>query len=427
LLVSKDLGKHLLEVEDLLQQQSLLEADISAQAERVQALNIAALKFSELEGEGRTPGGGGWGGDGGFLTPPGGLSPPSSSASPLPPSSLPHPLEELQGLAASRRRDLEASRQLWALLEELEEAESWMREQEQLLLASSSSSSSSSSSLGELGGGRKAQLQRALQRAERLQQAAAAGGAGCGGGSSVAGRLRRRLREVRQRWKGLEELRGQRQRSLRRGQALRQLQAEAQELGAWLQDLYRLASSDDFGHDDHSSLALLRRHQSLLQQLEKQRGALTGLREQVASVSASFSSTPTLSASPGAGLQGQEAVVEVQVRVVEVEQLFGEVVEVALLRQQWLQDALAVYQMFGQVHACEVWLEEKEQWLQAMELPQQLDEAEVVQHRFESLDQEMNSVMGRILDVNQEVQQLLDGGHPSSEEVRACQDHLNSR
>jgi len=44
------LGKHLLEVEDLLQKHGLLEADISAQTERVQALNAAALKFSELEG-----------------------------------------------------------------------------------------------------------------------------------------------------------------------------------------------------------------------------------------------------------------------------------------------------------------------------------------------------------------------------------------
>lgn len=47
--------------------------------------------------------------------------------------------------------------------------------------------------------------------------------------------------------------------------------------------------------------------------------------------------------------------------------------------------------------------------------------------RFESLDQEMNSLMGRILDVNLIVQQLLDGGHPSSTEVRGCQDHVNSR
>ena len=50
-----------------------------------------------------------------------------------------------------------------------------------------------------------------------------------------------------------------------------------------------------------------------------------------------------------------------------------------------------------------------------------------VARRFESLDQEMNSVMGRILDVNQVVQQLVEGGHPSAEEVCACQDHLNGR
>lgn len=35
--------------------------------------------------------------------------------------------------------------------------------------------------------------------------------------------------------------------------------------------------------------------------------------------------------------------------------------------------------------------------------------------------------MGRILDVNQIVQQLVEGGHPSASEVRSCQDHLNSR
>ncbi|XP_011370616.1 spectrin beta chain, non-erythrocytic 4 [Pteropus vampyrus] len=55
-------------------------------------------------------------------------------------------------------------------------------------------------------------------------------------------------------------------------------------------------------------------------------------------------------------------------------------------------------------------------------LLQELEEAE-----FESLDQEMNSLMVRVLDVNHTVQELVEGGHPSSDEVRSCQDHLNSR
>lgn len=49
-LLSKDFGKHLLEVEDLLQKHTLLEADISVQADRVQTLNAAALKFTTIDG-----------------------------------------------------------------------------------------------------------------------------------------------------------------------------------------------------------------------------------------------------------------------------------------------------------------------------------------------------------------------------------------
>lgn len=49
-LLSRDFGKHLLEVDDLLQKHSLQEADITVQAERVETLNSAALKFTTIEG-----------------------------------------------------------------------------------------------------------------------------------------------------------------------------------------------------------------------------------------------------------------------------------------------------------------------------------------------------------------------------------------
>lgn len=49
-LLSKDFGKHLLEVDDLLQKHNLQEADITVQAERVETLNNAALKFTAIEG-----------------------------------------------------------------------------------------------------------------------------------------------------------------------------------------------------------------------------------------------------------------------------------------------------------------------------------------------------------------------------------------
>eukprot|EP00076_Gallus_gallus_P036427 XP_025001965.1 spectrin beta chain, non-erythrocytic 4-like isoform X2 [Gallus gallus] len=385
-LLSRDLGKHLLEVEDLLQKHALLEADIAAQSERVRALNSAALSFTEMEG----------------------YQPCDPQIICNRVNHVQTCLRELGDMAAKRRQDLEDSRRLWAFFQEMEEAEAWIREKERVLASKGCGRDLSSvlaltgehkATLGELGG-RRASLHQAMQRGEEIL---AKGGSGPDG-------VREKMRSVRARWKKLEEAVGLHQQKLQEALGFFQFSAETDDLLAWLQDAYRIASSDDFGHDDYSSQSLLRKHRAVMEDVERHGAAVAALRRQL-----------------GALAPEHQRGVEVQIRVVEVEQLYGEVAEVAVLRQQWLRDALAVYRMFSEVRACEVWVDEKEQWLRRMEVPEELDEVEVVQHRFESLDQEMNSVMGRILDVNQVVQQLVEGGHPSAEEVCACQDHLNGR
>uniref|UniRef100_A0A8C6QQU4 Spectrin beta chain n=1 Tax=Nannospalax galili TaxID=1026970 RepID=A0A8C6QQU4_NANGA len=334
-LLSRECGQHLVEADDLLQKHGLLEGDIAAQSERVEALNAAALRFSQLQG----------------------YQPCDPQVICNRVNHVHGCLAELQEQAARRRAELEASRSLWALLQELEEAESWARDKERLLEATSG------------GGG-------------------AAGVVGTAGGAHDLSSTARLLAQHKI------------------------LQGELGGRRALLQQALRRAAGD-FGHDEASSRRLARQHRTLTGEVEAHRGPVGGLRRQLA----------TLGGASGAG----PLVVALQVRVVEAEQLFAEVTEVAALRRQWLRDALAVYRMFGEVHACELWIGEKEQWLLAMRVPDSLDDVEVVQHRFESLDQEMNSLMGRVLDVNHTVQELVEGGHPSSDEVRSCQDHLNSR
>uniref|UniRef100_A0A8C4LTG4 Spectrin beta chain n=1 Tax=Equus asinus TaxID=9793 RepID=A0A8C4LTG4_EQUAS len=411
-LLSRDCGQHLVEAEDLLQKHGLLEGDIAAQSERVEALNAAALRFSQLQG----------------------YQPCDPQVICNRVNHVHGCLAELQEQAAQRRAELEASRSLWALLQELEEAESWARDKERLLEAAGGGSGggaagaagttdgahdlSSTARLlaqhkilqGELGG-RRALLQQALRRGEEL--AAAGGAVGPGAETVQLAGLAERAASARRRWQRLEEAAARRERRLQEARALHQFGADLDGLLDWLRDAYRLAAAGDFGHDEASSRRLARQHRALTGEVEAHRGPVGGLRRQLA----------TLGGASGAGA----LVVALQVRVVEAEQLFTEVTEVAALRRQWLRDALAVYRMFGEVHACELWIGEKEQWLLAMRVPDSLDDVEVVQHRFESLDQEMNSLMGRVLDVNHTVQELVEGGHPSSEEVRSCQDHLNSR
>ncbi|XP_056333914.1 spectrin beta chain, non-erythrocytic 4-like isoform X2 [Danio aesculapii] len=385
-LLSKDYGKHLLEVEDMLQKQSLQEADISIQADRVQTLNTAALKFTTIEG----------------------YQPCDPQVICNRVSHVNTCLEELKQLAAKRRSELEDSLELWAFFQEVEESESWIREKMSILATQSCGKDLSSvlrllqkhkTLAGELLA-RRALLQQTMKKGKQILTQKSFGTAG----------IQERLMEAKGEWKRLEDQAAQRLCNLQEALDFFQFTTEMDDLLAWLQDAYRLVSSEDFGHDEYSTQSLLKKHKGVGENIDKHRVQVVGLRKHMVALP----------------LQYRE-LDEVRARMAETEQLYTEVAEVAVLRQQWLLDALAVYHMFSEVNACEVWIDEKEQWLNKMEVPERLEDVEVIAHRFESLDQEMNSLMGRILDVNQIVQQLLDSGHPSSTEVRGCQDHLNSR
>uniref|UniRef100_A0A8C4FE47 Spectrin beta chain n=1 Tax=Dicentrarchus labrax TaxID=13489 RepID=A0A8C4FE47_DICLA len=383
-LLSKDFGKHLLEVDDLLQKHSLQEADITVQAERVETLNTAALKFTTIEG----------------------YQPCDPQVICNRVNHVSSCLEELKQLAAKRRTELEESRQLWAFFQELEESEAWIREKSSILGAQGFGKDLSSVLkllqkhktlfwFCSFFGGHNT-----MKRGKQILSEKSFGTAG----------IQEHIMEVKSEWKRLEDQAAQRLGHLQEALNFFQFSTETDDLVAWLQDAYRLVSSEDFGHDEYSTQSLLKKHRGVSEAIDKHRLHVVALRKHMVALPLRY--------------RDQE---EVQVRMGEVEQLYTEVIEVAVLRQQWLHDALAVYRMFSEVNACELWIDEKEQWLDKMEIPERLEDVEVVAHRFESLDQEMNSLMGRILDVNQIVQQLLDGGHPSSTEVRGCQDHLNSR
>ncbi|XP_051952978.1 spectrin beta chain, non-erythrocytic 4-like isoform X2 [Xyrauchen texanus] len=385
-LLSKDYGKHLLEVEDMLQKQCLQEADITIQADRVQTLNTAALKFTTIEG----------------------YQPCDPQVICNRVSHVNTCLEELKQLAAKRRSELEDSRELWAFFQEVEESEAWIREKTSILANQSCGKDLSSvlrllhkhkTLAGELLA-RRALLQQTMKKGKQILTQKSFGTAG----------IQERLMETKAEWKRLEDQAAQRLCNLQEAVDFFQFSTETDDVLAWLQDAYRLVSSEDFGHDEYSTQSLLKKHKGVRESIDKHRVQVVGLRKHMV----------------GLPLHYRE-LDEVRARMTETEQLYTEVAEVAVLRQQWLHDALAVYSMFSEVNACEVWIDEKEQWLNKMDVPERLEDVEVVAHRFESLDQEMNSLMGRILDVNQIVQQLLDSGHPSSTEVRGCQDHLNSR
>ncbi|XP_021541246.1 spectrin beta chain, non-erythrocytic 2 isoform X1 [Neomonachus schauinslandi] len=386
-LQSHDLGKHLAGVEDLLQLHELVEADIAVQAERVRAVSASALRFCD----------------------------PGKEYKPCDPqlvservASLEQSYEALCELAAARRARLEESRRLWRFLWEVGEAEAWVREQQHLLASAETGRdltgvlrllNKHTALRGEMSG-RRGPLKLTLEQGRQLVAE------GHPGASQAAARMA----ELQAQWERLEALAEERAQRLAQAASLYQFQADANDMEAWLVDALRLVSSPELGHDEFSTQALARQHRALEEEIRSHRPALDALREQAAALPPALSCTP-----------------EVQGRVPSLERHYEELQARAGERARALEAALALYTMLSEAGACGLWVEEKEQWLNGLALPERLEDLEVVQQRFETLEPEMNALAARITAVNDIAEQLLKANPPGKDSIVNTQKQLNHR
>ncbi|XP_053908532.1 spectrin beta chain, non-erythrocytic 2 isoform X2 [Cuculus canorus] len=386
-LQSQDLGKHLLGVDALLQLQALLEADVAAQAERVRAVGAAARRFA---GSGQ------------------GYQPCDPAVVRERVATLELRYRELVELASRRRARLEESRRFWKFFWDTGEEEAWMREQERLL-SSEDVGRDLTSSLrllsqhdafrGELSG-----------RAGPLEHALAQGRALVAEGRLGATEVAERIRELEERWRALSESASQRERRLREAVGFFQFQAEAADTEAWLEDALRLVSSPELGHDEYSTRSLARQHLELQEEVRSHRRTMDALHEQAKSLPPTFANVPGVAS-----------------RLPALEGRYQELAARAERRRQELQDALSLYTMRSEADACGLWVGEKEQWLHAMDIPEKLEDLEVVQQRFETLEPEMNNLASRVAAVNRIADQLLATDQRNQESIRATREQLNTR
>lgn len=76
---------------------------------------------------------------------------------------------------------------------------------------------------------------------------------------------------------------------------------------------------------------------------------------------------------------------QVEGRLPAIEQRYEELEGLSSSWRQALDGALALYRMFSEASACQLWVGEKEQWLHNMEIPSKLEDLEVVQQRLEQI------------------------------------------
>uniref|UniRef100_A0AAQ4NZ03 Spectrin beta chain n=1 Tax=Gasterosteus aculeatus aculeatus TaxID=481459 RepID=A0AAQ4NZ03_GASAC len=386
-LQSQDCGKHLHDVLDLLQKHTLVEADISAQAERIKAVQGAAQRFTSYE-QAYKP------------CEPGLVSEKVDL--------LGQAYEELGQLAGKRRVRLEESRRLWQFQWDVGEEAAWIREQEQIL-ASGDCGRDLTSALHLLSK-HEAFRDEMAARYGPLSNSIAAGEALVQEGHFGAPEVVERIQDINAQWAHLEETTKLREQSLKEAVALHQFQTDANDMEAWIMETFRQVSSQEVGHDEFSTQTIARKQREVEEEIQSHRPGIDSLHEQVQALPQAYIHFP-----------------EVDGRLPDIERRYEELESLSVARRQALEGALALYRMFSEAGACQLWVEEKEQWLHGMEIPTKLEDLEVVQQRFETLEPEMNNLGTRVTDVNQVAEQLLSSDNCNKDQIHQTRDQLHNR
>lgn len=388
-LVSDDFGKHLMGVEDLLQKHSLIEADINVVGDRVRGVVQNVAQYTTDAG-------------------PDGFRPCDPRVIQERVQQLEEAYSELLGLAIDRRNQLEESRKLHQFYWDIAEEEAWIREKDQILssgeighdLTAVNLLISKNKALEDELAAHETQLLDDLRIGEDLIQA----------GHYAAPNIQKRVDDVNASWDRLKELQALRTMRLTQAIDYHQFFTDADDVDAWMLDNMRLVSSDDVGIDDSTALILLKKHNEVQDDLKNYANAIELLKVQADSLNDEDRDSP-----------------EVRQRLADIDARYQELIRLSQGRTQRLNDAIELYKLLSEADGVEQWISEKEKMVNQMTPGRDMEDIEVLKHRFDTFDKEMDPNASRVAVVNELAQKLVNSDHPNSRDIQSRQDQLNDR
>ncbi|XP_044730255.1 spectrin beta chain isoform X2 [Chrysoperla carnea] len=388
-LLTDDYGKHLMGVEDLLQKHSLVEADINVLGERVKGVVSQSQRFLEDESvEGYRP------------------CDPAIIIERV--QQLEDAYAELVRLAVERRGRLEESRKLWQFYWDMADEENWIKEKEQIVTAGDIGHDLTTINL--LLSKHKALENEINSHEPQLMAIAADGDELIRQQHFGSDRIQERLQEILDMWNHLLDLSAFRRKRLEEAVDYHQLFADADDIDIWMLDTLRLVSSEDVGRDEANVQSLLKKHKDVTDELKNYGSTIEALHQQASQLGPQDTKSP-----------------EVVERLASIDNRYKELLELAKLRKQRLLDALSLYKLFSESDGVEQWIGEKDRMLQTMVPAKDIEDVEIMKHRYDGFEKEMNSNASRVAVVNQLARQLLHVEHPNSEQIVQRQNQLNQK
>ncbi|XP_055516190.1 spectrin alpha chain, non-erythrocytic 1 isoform X2 [Leucoraja erinacea] len=252
-LSSDDYGKDLTSVQNLQKKHALLEADIAAHQDRIDGINIQARQFQEA---------------GHF----------DADNIKKKQETLVSRYEALKDPMVSRKQKLADSLRLQQLFRDIEDEETWIREKEPI----AASTNRGKDLIGVQNLLKKHQaLQAEISGHEpRIKAVAQKGQAMIEDGHFASEEVNTKLNDLNQKWDSLKAKAAQRRQDLEDSLQAQQYFADANEAESWMREKEPVVGSIDYGKDEDSAEALLKKHEALMSDLIAYGSSIQALKEQ---------------------------------------------------------------------------------------------------------------------------------------------------
>lgn len=443
-LMSEDYGKDLTSVQNLQKKHALLEADVGSHSDRIEAINQAAENFIS---------------SGHF----------DADNIKTKQDQLQNRYSALQKPMSIRKQRLLDSLQVQQLFRDIEDEEAWIREKEPV--AASTNRGRDLIGVQNLQKKHQAVLAEINNHEPRVAAVCQAGNKMLQDGHFAADEISLRLTALDEHWGQLKEKARQRKQDLDDSLQAHQYFADANEAESWMKEKRPIVMNPDYGKDEDSSEALLKKHEALVSDLEAFASTIQAVREQAAAcrqqetptidiagkecvvalydyaekspreVSMKKGDTLTLLNSnnkdwwkvevndrqgfvpaayvkcvePEAGLTASQQNLareqsSIAARQSQIEAQYDDLIELAKERQNKLNETAKAYVLVREAAELATWIKDKENHAQVQDVGEDLEQVEVMQKKFDDFQADLKANEVRLAEMNEIAVQLMSLG-----------------
>ncbi|ESO95207.1 hypothetical protein LOTGIDRAFT_202396 [Lottia gigantea] len=253
---SEDFGKDLTSVQNLQKKHQLIEADVQAHQDRIESLSHMANAFKDEDHF-------------------------DSDTIVAKKVQLVERYQKIKAPMVDRQKKLDDAKRLQQFQRDIADEEDWIREKEPI----AASTNRGRDLIGVQNLMKKHQaLQAEIAGHEpRINNVCQHGQAMIKEGHFASKNIDESVEQLNERWQQLKDKSLQRKQDLEDSLQAQQYFADANEAESWMKEKEPIAANTDYGKDEDSSEALLKKHEAFMSDLEAYRSVIEGLREQASS------------------------------------------------------------------------------------------------------------------------------------------------